>query len=317
MDVFSLLKFWRNAGIGDPITAGDFDISADDEGSFFDLVFTNPNNLEDNDSVDSPTVSVISGFHSDHYNQFSKMDGADSKSNHTYSSSHAVFFNNKSKILPLDSSNSKTPRSPFRVLMLGFQNSKTKSDKKEMKCEIEEVTISSLLKRDNSLRNKMRSEKFLEHDQMPSKRFSKDVVHKYLNLIKPLYIKVSKRSNEKVRFSDHSPMPSSSSPAASSVFSPRKEEKQGGRTMFKEVRKHLGKSRSSSSSSTSVKSIPSPATRRDDSALQQQDGIQSAILHCKKSYNSPSQGCNVLSRSGSAPSHGPRISVDEEKRSSI
>ncbi|KAI3736149.1 hypothetical protein L6452_15683 [Arctium lappa] len=75
--------------------------------------------------------------------------------------------------------NTKTPRSGFQ------NNSKTKSEKKEMKWEIEEVTISSLLKRDNSLRNKMRTEKFLDHDQMPSKRFSKDVVHKYLNLMKP------------------------------------------------------------------------------------------------------------------------------------
>ncbi|KAL7612280.1 probable membrane-associated kinase regulator 2 [Lactuca sativa] len=315
MDVFSLLKFWRNAGVGDPISAGDFDIT-DDEGSFFDLVFTNPNNLEDQECGESPSVNVISGFHSDHYQQFSKLGGADSKSNHTYSSPHAVFFNNKRKILPLDSSNTKTPRSPFRGLMLGFQNNKTKLDKKEMKCEIEEVTISSLLKRDNSFRNKLRSEKFLDHDQMSSKRFSKDVVHKYLNLIKPLYIKVSKKSNDKVKSPDQTSFPSSS-PATAPVFSPRKEEKPSGRTVFKEVRKHLGKSRSSSSSSATIKSIPSPASRKDDSALQQQDGIQSAILHCKRSYNSPSQGCNVLSRSGSAPSHGPRISIDEEKRSSI
>ncbi|KAJ9539614.1 hypothetical protein OSB04_026120 [Centaurea solstitialis] len=334
MDVFSLLKFWRNAGIGDPITAvGDFDFPADDdEGSFFDLVFTKSNDLEDIDSQ-SPTVSVISDFQSDHYNQqqLSKMDGAESNK----SNSHSIFFNNnnKSKVLPLDSSSSSTskttPRSPFRVLMLGFQNGKTRSDnnnnkkeeeEEEMKCEIEEVTISSLLKRDNSLRNKIRNEKVLDHDRISSKRFSKDVVVKYLNLIKPLYVKASKRSsNEKVRSSsDHSPMPS---PATVSIFSPRKEEKPVGRTvLFKEVRKHLGKSRSSSSSSSfavSGKSIPSPAARRDDSALQQQDGIQSAILHCKKSYNSPSQGCNVLSRSGSAPSHGPRISIDEEKRCSI
>ncbi|KAI3800198.1 hypothetical protein L1987_35508 [Smallanthus sonchifolius] len=282
MDVFSLLKIWRNAGVGDLINAGDFDIT-DDEGSFFDLVFTNPNNVEDN---------VIS----DHYQQ-------SSKSTHAYTSPHNIFFNNKRKILPLDSSNTKAPRSPFRVLMLGFQNTKAKSDKKDIKCEIEEVTISSLLNRDNSLRNK------LGHDQMPSKRFSKDVVHRYLNLIKPLYVKVSRRSNEKVRLSEHDSF--YTSPATAPVFPPRKEEKP---SVFKEVRKHLGKSRSSSSSSV-VKSIPSPVARRDDSALQQQDGIQSAILHCKKSYNS--EGCHVLSRSGSAPSQGHRISVDEEKRSSI
>ncbi|PWA55615.1 hypothetical protein CTI12_AA378550 [Artemisia annua] len=278
MDVFSLLKFWRNAGIGDPINPSDFDLT-DDEGSFFDLVFTHPNNIE------STMVSV---------EHFSKMDGTDLKSN-------------KRKILPLDISNNgtttKTPKSPFRSL-LGLQN---KVKVKEMKCEIEEVTISSLLSRDNSLRHKLKSEKLLDHHQhdehMTSKRFSKDVVHKYLNLIKP---KGSKRGNDKVRCSEQSQF----------MFSPRKDEKLSGKiTVFKEVRKHLGKSRSSSSNA--VKAVPLTALRRDDSALQQHDGIQSAILHCKKSYNSPSQGCNVLSRSGSAPSHGSRISVDEEKRSSI
>ncbi|KAL8248044.1 hypothetical protein R6Q59_009260 [Mikania micrantha] len=230
MDVFSLLKFWRNTGVGDPsINAPDIDFT-DDEGSFFDLVFTNPNNQ--------------------HLNT-----------------------------LPLDSSNTKTPRSPFRVFMLGFQNPKLKSAKKEIKCDFQEVTISTLLKRDNSFR----SEKL--HHHMSSKRFSKDVLHRYLNLIKPL---VSKRSNENFRLHQHH-----------TAFSPKKEE----------VFKHLGKSRSSSLK---------PSARRDDSALQQHDGIQSAILHCKKSYNSPSQGCHVLSRSGSAPSQASRISIDDEqKRSSI
>ncbi|XP_076930042.1 uncharacterized protein LOC143594674 [Bidens hawaiensis] len=234
MDVFSLLKFWRNAGVGDSI---------DDEGSFYDLVFTNN---------DSPQVNIItSGFHSDtHYQQpqCSKLDGH-LKSNHTYyyySSPHTN--NNKRKLL-----STTTPRSPFRVLMLGLHSTKSKSVK-EIKSDIQEVTISSLLNRD---------------DQMQSKRFSKDVVQRYLNLIKP--------------------KPS----------------------VLKEVRKHFGRNRSSSSSV--VKPVPSPAVRINDT----EDGIQSAILHCKKSYNSPSQGCNVLSRSGSAPSQGTRISVDEEKRSSI
>ncbi|XP_071707311.1 probable membrane-associated kinase regulator 2 [Rutidosis leptorrhynchoides] len=313
MEVFSLLKFWRNAGVGDPINAGDFDIS-DDESSFFDLVFTNPNSLNDNNhcSIDSPSVHIISDFHTDHH--LSKINGCDLKSNHmTYSKSpRSLFSNNKSKISPLDSSsnNSKTPRSPFRVLMLGLHNNnKSKLHKKEMKCEIQEVTISSLLKRDNSLRNKLRSEKLNDNEEMHSKRFSKEVVHKYLNLIKPLYVRVSKRSNEKLHLS--------SANVTASFCSPRKEEKPLGKTVLNEMRKHLGKSRSSSSTSVTVKPVSLTALRRDDSALQQQDGIQSAILHCKKSYNSPSQGCNLLSRSGSAPSHGARISVDEEKRISI
>nr|XP_043634854.1 membrane-associated kinase regulator 5-like [Erigeron canadensis] len=305
MDVFSLVKFWRNAGIGDPLTSTNLDIISDDESSFFDLVFTNNNNNDQ--CVDSTTINIISDFHSsDHYQQqqegcFSNMDGLDtkSKSNQTYypcSSPHSIFFN-KSKILPLDSSSTtKSPKSPFRVLKLGFQNKMKHETRSEIKCDDKQVTttISSLLKRDNSsFRNKLVTSE-QDHDHS-SKRFSKQVVYKYLNIIKP-----SKRFHDKVRLPDNS----SSSPATTSIFSPRK---------------YLGKSRSSSSSSAAVKPVPLPALRRDDSALQQQDGIQSAILHCKKSYSSssPSRGCQVLSRSGSAPSHGARISVDEKKRSSI
>ncbi|KAK9060864.1 hypothetical protein SSX86_018044 [Deinandra increscens subsp. villosa] len=255
MDVFSLVKFWRNAGIGDPINSVKFDVTDDDdEGCFFDLVFTTP-----------PDISRQQGC---------------SKSPNT-----PHFFNRK--ILPLDCSsnnnnNNKTPttpcRSPFRVLMLGFQSPRVKSSNKEMKyCEIVEeeeevVTISSLLNTSSSLR---RSE-----NQMPSssssKRFSKDIVNRYLNLIRRPLVVSRSRPNQY---------------------------------------KHLGKSRSKQpaipSSSSSI------SRRHDDSAL---DGIQSAILHCKKSYSSSQDGCHVLSRSGSAPSQsqGLRISsVDEEKRSSI
>ncbi|KAI3704856.1 hypothetical protein L1987_75085 [Smallanthus sonchifolius] len=123
--------------------------------------------------------------------------------------------------------------------------------------------------------------------------------------------KTPRRSNENVRLPEESPV--HAFPATAPVFSPRKEEKRLGGTVFKEVRKHWGKSRSSSSE----KPAPAPVMRSDDDSALQQDGIQSAILHCKKSYDSPSRGCHVLSRSGSAPSEGPRISIDEIKRSSI
>ncbi|XP_076927802.1 uncharacterized protein LOC143591497 [Bidens hawaiensis] len=236
MDVFSLLNFWRNAGVGHPINTQQLEF---DDNSFFDLVFTNTDDA-------------------------------------------SVFINNKRKASPLDSSNT---RSPFRALKLGFQNNKSRSDKKikrELEQEQEHVTISSLLKSE------------------PSKRFSKDVVNKYLSLIKPLYVKVSGKSNEKARFPDDSPA------TKSSKLCPRKD---GKPTVFE----RLGKSRSSSSSAGKV--TPSPAARSSDSDLQQ-DGIQSAILHCKKSYGSPS-GCDVLSRSGSAPYQESWICIEELKRSSI
>ncbi|KAK8521248.1 hypothetical protein V6N13_077367 [Hibiscus sabdariffa] len=97
-----------------------------------------------------------------------------------------------------------------------------------------------------------------------SKRLSKDLVHKYLNAIKPLYTKSSKKNDQgnKVGISGDSSM---LSPATAGI--PRG------------VYKHLVKSKSSSAAA-------SPINRRDDSLLLQHDGIQGAILHCKRSFNS-------------------------------
>ncbi|KAL4281476.1 hypothetical protein GQ457_03G014090 [Hibiscus cannabinus] len=105
-----------------------------------------------------------------------------------------------------------------------------------------------------------------------SKRLLKDVMQKYLNKFKPLYVKASKKNSLKV---------SGDLPVPSPVVSVK--EKQRG------VCKQLGKSRSTSAASSS------PISRRDDSLLLQHDGIQSAILHCKKSLNS-SRESSRLSR---------------------
>ncbi|KAI8018905.1 putative membrane-associated kinase regulator 2 [Camellia lanceoleosa] len=69
------------------------------------------------------------------------------------------------------------------------------------------------------------------------------------------------------------------------------------------VCKHLGKSRSASA----VPCFGSiQENRNDDSFLQQQDGIQSAILHCKRSFNeqkSKDSNLSILFRSMSDTSH--------------
>ncbi|XP_071713557.1 probable membrane-associated kinase regulator 2 [Rutidosis leptorrhynchoides] len=254
MDVFSLLKFWKIAGGGDTATVRDFDSTINDDEDSFFDLVFT--NIGDENEIDK-------------------------KSSLTFSSP-------KMKI------HTKTPQSPLRALILGsFQNNKSKLEKSETRSEIEDVKVGALLTRDNSLRRKFDLEN-KDQNMSSSKRFNKDVVNKYLNLMKP---KVTKRGNEKSRLSEKSVTPSSS--PASSVFSPRKEDKRGGGrvTVFKDVRKHLGKSRSASAI------LQTPVTKSDDSALEQQDSIKSAILHCKKSYNSPSQDCCVLSRSGSAPSN--------------
>ncbi|KAL2529239.1 putative membrane-associated kinase regulator 5 [Forsythia ovata] len=102
-------------------------------------------------------------------------------------------------------------------------------------------------------------------------------------MIKPLYVKVSKRQNAD---DGSSPMKFSESSRVGS---------------FKIVTKHLGKSRSASAA---IGLSPSPISRRDGSLMQQyEDGIQGAILHCKKSYNASSKEFSQLLCSASDPSN--------------
>lgn len=103
---------------------------------------------------------------------------------------------------------------------------------------------------------------------------------KYLKIMKPRYSRASKRFTEKSQLL--------SSPSVQSLISPRisSEEKQVNRVaVLGAVRKRLGKSRSAASSFAG-----GPMNRRDDSLLEQNDGIQSAILHCKRSYSSARKG---------------------------
>ncbi|KAK9147369.1 hypothetical protein Scep_006126 [Stephania cephalantha] len=106
------------------------------------------------------------------------------------------------------------------------------------------------------------------------RRFVKDVLQKYLKMIKPFYAK--RFGSEKLGFAEI------------------KSAENGGKLGdyvnvplgLRVASKHLGKSRSASSAPPKIPPMaPHQGSRRDDSLLQQQDGIQSAILHCKRSFN--------------------------------
>ncbi|XP_043716667.1 probable membrane-associated kinase regulator 2 [Telopea speciosissima] len=255
----------------------------------------------------------------------------------------------------------------FRVFTLGFRKPKsTTSEKSEssvtaaaapkqnqlpqtkqhrqgkfltVKLKVEEVPIASLFTRDNSSRSsgnklqKQNSDEAVTDD----KRFSKDVVQKYLKMIKPLYVKVSRRYGEKLKFSGQlslglgkatpAPVPAPA-PTISPVSSPKttknnqgeaeeteaqcsfRSQKQGSLPAgLRVVCKHLGKSRSASSAVAAAPTLPVQSSRRDDSLLQQQDGIQGAILHCKRSFNAKRDlEISMLSRCTSDPSHEKSIS---------
>ncbi|XP_073274314.1 probable membrane-associated kinase regulator 2 [Primulina huaijiensis] len=180
------------------------------------------------------------------------------------------------------------------------------------KCKEEEMHVSLVFARDNSLRSKMLEEKHSRERETTSsvvspEKLSRNSVRKYLKLIKPLYAKVSKRQNEKQVKSKTSLTP---------LPSPVNVSKLGdGRSIigsFKVVARHSGQSRYASAAQP-------PIRRRDDSLLEQHDGIQGAILHCKESYNSSSAEYTRLIRFGDYCSHDNmgRNSCEELKRCSI
>ena len=212
----------------------------------------------------------------------------------------------------------------------GKEQNQTKSKLFAVKLKVEEVPIMSLFTRDNSSRgsggttsssnnnNNNNKPQKQSSDELTSEenRFSKDVImQKYLKMVKPLYIRVSRRYGEKFRLSGQlilgaagakSGAPPPTSPPLEKPMTKTETETQTqtqtdgvqvqaptttanskGRNMPAKLRvvcKHLGKSRSASSAVAAAPPGMAPS-RRDDSLIQQQDGIQSAILHCKRSFN--------------------------------
>lgn len=231
----------------------------------------------------------------------------------------------------------------IRVLLLKFKRSKTeKSDNNEttgrenvetpkfqenqgtktsgkgftVKFKVEEVKapLISLFTRDNNSKEKQGKGLKNSEEDLDLIRVSDDkkLIQKYLKMVKPLYIRVSKRYVEKLKFSGQSSFSGSNGSGADS--SPpcvaMEEEGPGAdeavdaaaaaervksrvtqvngvvlQTGPKVVHKQLGKSRSASAAVAASPPVKMAAPdRRDDSLLQVQDGIQDAILHCKRSF---------------------------------
>ncbi|KAF4404438.1 probable membrane-associated kinase regulator 2 [Cannabis sativa] len=223
------------------------------------------------------------------------------------------------------------------------QQQQQKSQKNQfftVKLKVEEVPIVSLFS-SRSVSNK--SQKQSNENETPSvstdeKRFAKEVVQKYLKMVKPLYVRVSKRYGERLKLSGQVSLNSSVAKPVSPPNTTETVEKKSTQTVeppppppppesaasseipannvnkslnfpagLRVVCKHLGKSRSASSTAAVAPSgtaaQAAAAKRRDDSLLQQQDGIQSAILHCKRSFNAARDSeSNLLSRCASDPS---------------
>ncbi|KAK8938867.1 putative membrane-associated kinase regulator 5 [Platanthera zijinensis] len=115
---------------------------------------------------------------------------------------------------------------------------------------------------------------------------SKDAVHKYLGKIRPLYFRVSKKYSEKFSlFLDYEKGRAKAEETA--VKTGENCRKPAMLAKLRSTCKKLGKSKSASSA---MAAASSPQRRRDESGQMQQDGIQSAIVHCKRSFNAVSEG---------------------------
>ncbi|XP_062120299.1 membrane-associated kinase regulator 5 [Humulus lupulus] len=354
MEALNFLKFWKpTTTFTTPVLEVDNEVDEEEEeDSFFDLELTAPDfdnkkkNPDEKSTVETKRVDLDEERGTQPAKTLSGRELCYPKPSLALSPIDSI---SKRKVLPLGPITSK-PQSPiallksaptFRVFM--FKKSKSRGTEKKIETEslgshykhqkqegklfavrfnVEEASNVSKLSRDNSSRRASSSSSSSStkrqdqssDDTKTEQRFSKDVIQKYLKLVKPLYVKVSKRYNGKANPSPADFFMSSpaSSPATMASMASPKDRPGNLPAGIRTVCKHLGKSKSSSSSAA-IGAQP-PVNRRDDSLLQQHDGIQSAILHCKRSFNS-SRDSFSLSRSTSDSSSMKSCSSDSYRLS--
>ncbi|CAJ1937350.1 unnamed protein product [Sphenostylis stenocarpa] len=353
MEPFNFLKYWKPAPNA---TQNDNTLIHSDNGPFFDLELA----LTDEDDSQDDTVQTQNDDDQDDDNSSDSDKDfnftlSPSSSNHptiSLSPSHHVIF--KGNLLLNSPPNSKPhftssffkSATKFRVFMLGLKKPKPNApneppthpkNQRQRKLftvnfKVEEVPIVSLFTRDNSSRAKpshnqsaeetesTQTEPHTHAEMLSSPAEEKRLMRKYLKMVKPLYVRVSKRYADKMKFSDQVDVSSPESAKAAAPCStvaekvpPEAEgsetegtanvkgQKQGNVPLPAGLRKHLGKGRSTAPPPPPMES----SKRRDDSLLQQHDWIQGAILHCKRSFNASSTECECpeLPRSASDPLH--------------
>ncbi|KAM0938409.1 putative membrane-associated kinase regulator [Dioscorea sansibarensis] len=282
MDSLTMLKQWHasttkasRTTIASTILQEDDDGDGDDEGPFIDLEFSVPDDDSCKDSDDDAAAAAAA------------LRALETTS--------LVFSSSESNSKPQSAVSLLKSATKFRVFMLGSKKPKTSAscprhqlnndnnDNKKMfvRFKVEEVPLMSLFTRDTSSKNNNNSESIAAAAASDDKKFTKEVLQKYLGKIKRL------------RFAGQVGSASSVSKPGSECDPPP--------SRLKTVNRRLGKSRSASAT---VAADRSPPRRRDDSLLQQQDGIQSAIAHCKRSFNAEKAPELPLVRSNSDPGNG-------------
>ncbi|KAJ3701069.1 hypothetical protein LUZ61_004774 [Rhynchospora tenuis] len=353
METFSLLKYWRGGGSTTTTTTTSASAlstspstttistsalsptvssslsDSDEEGSFFDLEFSVQ---EESDLATLSSDADVDLLRSEPV----------SPSGDLFLKSNSIIISSDPDTKPLNQFPVSLLKSAtkVRVFLLGLKKSRSTSTDQPGSTVLStkpKFLVVSLFSRDSGGAKQNKSSKEEAVVSAEERKFAKEVVLKYLNKIRPLYVRVSKRYGEKLRFATSegeetdaetevavvapAPVTVKATPVrketvivepdtgahpvvvACGVRAPRASVPAG----IKEVYKRLGKSRSASATvaaKAAVSEAP-PPQRRDDSLIQQQDGIQSAIAHCKRSFNSSSSGSeSPLQRSMSDPGDG-------------
>ncbi|CAN7006363.1 hypothetical protein IGI04_010031 [Brassica rapa subsp. trilocularis] len=216
--------------------------------------------------------------------------------NKTPEEKQTTFSVSKSKVIPLVETTSK-PQSPTTPLNSGRKFRAFSFKKKEnnrslnvmFKTEDQTTTTTSFGKTTTTATSQLKPDTIFSEDSVSSVSSSK----RFFDLIKPLYNKTTKKQSVNSV---------STSPASSPATAREKQRnsKPSG------IRRQLGKSRSASATL-------SPAKRVDESLQVQQDGIQSAILHCKKSFQGSES--SMLSRSCSESYSQEKLSTSSSEDS--
>ncbi|KAL2324581.1 hypothetical protein Fmac_023639 [Flemingia macrophylla] len=214
MEALNFLKFWRHATMtptSEPHLVVETDTESDEDDSFFDLELTLPDfdNKENNITVqndDTPKQTTTTTEPKD--NDVIPKPALPLPPPEPIS---------KRKILPIEPISK--PQSPIALLRSApsfriftfrkrhrMDQQKTEREQKNetkvfaVKLDVEDFRSSPALSRDNSTRSFGTKVRSCGHEEPKAERFSKEVLRKYLKLIKPFYLKVSKRYGEKVAF---------------------------------------------------------------------------------------------------------------------
>ncbi|EOA13621.1 hypothetical protein CARUB_v10026690mg [Capsella rubella] len=237
---------------------------------------------------------------------------------------------NKSKILPFVEITTKPQQSPITNLKSGqkfrafsFKKSKSVDSEKSttttekikeennrsinVRFRTDDETTTSFRKTTSIARLQQTDDTVFDCSVSPvssSSSSSSSSSKRFFSLIKPLYTKTAKKQ-------------SSGSGVSSSISSPtsspatREKQRRNLPAGIRNVKRQLGKSRSASA----AVGVMSPVNRVIDESFQvQQDGIQSAILHCKKSFHG-SRESSLLSRSTSESSSQEKLSTSSSEDS--